>query len=150
MRACSTTRFPSEFHPSRRSFRPHLARRCTRVLVEHIAPSTPHHLTKKREKTRILTTTTAKQILPRPPKRDSNRAPRWRPSYFAPSLSREKKTTTHHLFSSSSRPNDNGLYRSTILWRERELLLLSRERDFKRRTKRPEKHLRTQISSPTP
>ena len=91
MRACSTTRFPSEFHPSRRSFRPHLARRCTRVLVEHIAPSTPHHLTKKREKTRILTTTTAKQILPRPPKRDSNRAPRWRPSYFAPSLSREKK-----------------------------------------------------------
>ena len=110
-----------------------------------------HHLTKKREKTRILTTTTAKQILPRPPKRDSNRAPRWRPSYFAPSLSREKKTTTHHLFSSSSRPNDNGLYRSTILWRERELLLLSRERDFnKRRTKRPEKHLRTQISSPTP
>ena len=49
MRACSTTRFPSEFHPSRRSFRPHLARRCTRVLVEHIAPSTPHHLTKKRK-----------------------------------------------------------------------------------------------------
>ena len=105
------------------------------------AHRTEHHLTKKREKTRILTTTTAKQILPRPPKRDSNRAPRWRPSYFAPSLSREKKTTTHHLFSSSSRPNDNGLYRSTILWRER---------DFKRRTKRPEKHLRTQISSPTP
>ena len=89
------------------------------------AHRTEHHLTKKREKTRILTTTTttAKQILPRPPKRDSNRAPRWRPSYFAPSLSREKTTTTHHLFSSSSRPNDNGLYRSTILWRERAFIV---------------------------
>ena len=149
MRACSTTRFPSEFHPSRRSFRPHLARRCTRVLVEHIAPSTPHHLTKKREKTRILTTTTAKQILPRPPKRDSNRAPRWRPSYFAPSLSREKKNNdapSFLFFFASKRqrtlPQHNFM--------ERKLLLLSRERDFKRRTKRPEKHLRTQISFPTP
>ena len=92
---------------------------------------TEHHLTKKREKTRILTTTTAKQILPRPPKRDSNRAPRWRPSYFAPSLSREKKTTTHHLFSSSSRPNDNGLYRSTILWRERETLIRGGQKGLK-------------------
>ena len=86
------------------------------------AHRTEHHLTKKREKTRILTTTTAKQILPRPPKRDSNRAPRWHPSYFAPSLSRENKNNDAPSFSSSSRPNDNGLYRSTILWRERERL----------------------------
>ena len=140
MRACSTTRFPSEFHPSRRSFRPHLARRCTRVLVEHIAE---HHLTKKREKTRILTTTTtAKQILPRPPKRDSNRAPRWRPSYFAPSLSREKKNNdapSFLFFFASKRqrtlPQHN---------------FVERERDFnKRRTKRPEKFKDSNLFSNT-
>ena len=108
------------------------------------AHRTEHHLTKKREKTRILTTTTtAKQILPRPPKRDSNRAPRWRPSYLAPSLSREKNNNdapSFLFFFASKRqrtlPQHN---------------FVERERDFnKRRTKRPEKHLRTQISSPTP
>ena len=93
-----------------------------------------HHLTKKREKTRILTTTTttAKQILPRPPKRDSNRAPRWRPSYFAPSLSREKKNNdapSFLFFFASKRqrtlPQHN-------FCGERELLVLSRERETKR------------------
>ena len=109
------------------------------------AHRTEHHLTKKREKTRILTTTTAKQILPRPPKRDSNRAPRWRPSYFAPSLSREKKNNDapSFLFFFASK-RQRTLPQHNFVERERE------KRDKKRRTHRPEKHLRTQISSPTP
>ncbi len=127
MRACSTTRFPSEFHPSRRSFRPHLARRCTRVLVEHIAPSTPHHLTKKKRKNPNFDDDDGKAN----PSASTETRLESRPAmasvlFCSISLAR-KKTTTHHLFSSSSRPNDNGLYRSTIFV-ERELLLLSRER----------------------
>ena len=98
-----------------------------------------HHLTKKREKTRILTTTTAKQILPRPPKRDSNRAPRWRPSYFAPSLSREKKNNdapSFLFFFASKRqrtlPQHNFVERESFYYcRERETLIRGGQKGLK-------------------
>ena len=107
------------------------------------AHRTEHHLTKKREKTRILTTTTAKQILPRPPKRDSNRAPRWRPSYFAPSLSREKKQQRRTIFSLLLRVQTTTDFTAAQFCGER-------ERDFnKRRTKRPEKFKDSNLFSNT-
>lgn len=96
------------------------------------AHRTEHHLTKKREKTRILTTTTAKQILPRPPKRDSNRAPRWRPSYFAPSLSREKKNNDapSFLFFFASK-RQRTLPQHNFVERERETLIRGGQKGLK-------------------